>query len=97
MGRSSLVKGARKMNWFHWLMSGIGTLYAVAAPVTLVKAILRGEKQPIFEILVTSIFVAYWAIVSVVPTVAQNIHPVLRWVLPPVALLFIANMFGFAG
>ena len=85
------------MNWFHWLMLGIGALYAVVAPVILVKAILRGEKQSVFEILVNSILVAYWVIDPVVPTVTQNIHPVLRWVLPPVALLFIANMFGFAG
>lgn len=84
------------MNGFQWIMAGLTGVYAVVTPIVLTKAILRKEKQRVFKLIVSLLFVAYWMTLSLAPAVIEKVFPTLRWVLLPVVLLFVANMFGFS-
>ena len=88
------------MDWFHWVMLGLGILYAVFAPVVLVKAIRRREWQRLFELLVITLWMFGVVLMTLWPVVLQNAWtawPPLRWLWLLSSLLFLANFFGFSG
>jgi hypothetical protein len=85
------------MSTFQYIMLGFGLLYAVVAPIVLVKAFWRKEWQRLYELAVMSLFVACWAMETVFSAVFQQAGPLFRWPLMLSTALFLSNWFGFSG
>lgn len=85
------------MSTFQYFMVGFCVLFAFVAPIALAKTIRRRQWQRFYELVVTTLFAASFGLQTAFPAVLQQVGHLWRWPFLVLALLFLANWFGFSG
>ena len=88
------------MSTFQYIMLGFGVVFALKAPIVLVKAIRRKEWQRLYELVVSSLFTLGFVLSVVFPVTVQNawsVWPALRWMYLLSAVLMLIHIVGFSG